>query len=68
MELRFRSERAVRKSRPAVPCAQCGDNLFAPEWSEYLDARHIRHLWSCDTCGYRFETLVRYPGQAEQAA
>jgi len=44
-----------------MPCAQCGDALFAPEWSEYLDDRHIRHLWSCDDCGYEFETLVRYP-------
>lgn len=68
MELRSRSERAVLQRRPAVPCAQCGDTMFAPEWSEYLDARHIRHLWSCDTCGYRFETLVRYPEPVEQAA
>ena len=48
-------------SRPIVPCAQCGETLFAAEWSEYLDDCNIRHLWSCDDCGYRFETLVRYP-------
>jgi ribosomal protein L37AE/L43A len=42
--------------------------LLAPEWSEYLDDRHIRHLWSCDTCGYEFETTVRYPEPAAQAA
>ena len=44
-----------------VPCAQCGDMLLAPEWSEHLDDCRIRHLWCCAACGYQFETLVRYP-------
>jgi len=61
MRLPSRSVRTFHQSRPFMPCAQCGDALFAPEWSEYLDDRHIRHLWSCDDCGYEFETLVRYP-------
>ena len=61
MKLPSRSVRTFYKSQPFLPCAQCGDALFAPEWSEYLDDRHIRHLWSCDDCGYEFETLVRYP-------
>jgi hypothetical protein len=60
--------RSVLKSRPITPCAQCGDRLFAPEWSEYVDDRRIRHLWSCDCCGYQFETLVCYPGPIAQAA
>jgi hypothetical protein len=68
MDLQSRTERAFRQPRPAVPCAQCGDTLFAPEWSEYLDPRSVRHLWSCDACGYRFESLVRYPERREQAA
>ena len=49
-------------------CAQCGKTLFAPEWSEYLDDRHIRHLWSCDACGYEFESEVCYPLSDAQAA
>ena len=68
MELRSRSVRPFNQSKPIVPCAQCGDTLFAPEWSEYIDDRRIRHLWSCDTCEYRFETLVCYPEIAAQAA
>jgi hypothetical protein len=48
-------------ARPAVECAQCGKHLFAPEWSEYLDDRHVRHLWACESCDYSFETLVRFP-------
>ena len=61
MKLQSQSKRSFRQSRPVAPCAQCGDTLFAPEWSEYLDDRHIRHLWSCDHCGYEFESEVVYP-------
>ena len=68
MKLPSRSVRPFIQSKPVVPCAQCGDTLFAPEWSEYLDDRNIRHLWSCDDCGYRFETLVRYPTLRPAAA
>ena len=68
MELRSRSARTFHRSRPVVPCAQCGVTLFAPEWSEYIDDRRIRHLWSCDACGYEFESEVCYPAPATQAA
>ena len=68
MELRSRNSQFFLQIRPAVPCAQCGDTLLAPEWSEYLDDRHIRHLWSCDACDYEFESEVYYPSPAAQAA
>jgi hypothetical protein len=42
-------------------CAQCGEPIFMPEWSEYLQSHRVRHLWSCDQCGYSFETLVYFP-------
>src|SRR5581483_965415 len=61
MESPARTAPSLRTVRPVAPCAQCGDKLFAPEWSEYVDERRIKHLWSCDGCGYRFETLVCYP-------
>ena len=41
-------------------CAQCGEQLFVPEWSEYLDSRRVRHLWHCEHCGYNFETTIRF--------
>jgi len=41
-----------------TPCAQCGDMLIAPTWSEHLTDRCIRHAWSCEACGYEFETTV----------
>jgi hypothetical protein len=68
MELRSLNARALQQIPPAVPCAQCGVTLFAPEWTEYPDQRHVRHLWSCTACGYCFECLVRYPAAAAQAA
>ncbi|HXF88697.1 MAG TPA: hypothetical protein VNK48_10120 [Xanthobacteraceae bacterium] len=45
-------------------CAQCGDALLAPVWSEFVKERCIRHLWNCDACGYSFETTVYFPAQA----
>lgn len=68
MELRIRKFRSVQTPRPIAPCAQCGDTLFAPEWSEFIDERRIRHLWTCDSCDYRFETLVCYPLLESEAA
>ena len=68
MKLRSQTVRAFHQSRPIVPCAQCGEALFAPEWSEYFDDRRIRHFWSCDSCDYQFETMVSYPPADAQAA
>ena len=41
-----------------LPCAQCGDALVAPEWSEHVSERCVRHLWSCEACGYEFEAAI----------
>ena len=49
-----------------TPCAQCGEELFAPEWSEHVNERCIRHLWTCDACGYQFETTVYLGLQKER--
>jgi len=46
--------------RAQIECAQCGNHLFMPEWSELLDERRVRHLWQCEACGYAFETTVRF--------
>ena len=39
-------------------CPQCSAWLLAPDWSEYLSERCVRHTWSCEECGYAFETAV----------
>ena len=41
-------------------CPQCSAHLLAPQWSE-LNEFCARHVWSCETCGYKFETTVYYP-------
>jgi len=48
-------------------CPQCSGWLLAPNWSEYLSERRVRHTWSCEACGYDFETTVFFPA-AERAA
>ncbi len=42
------------------PCAQCGQRIAHPLWSEG-DARRMAYIWSCDDCGYEFTTLAIYP-------
>jgi ribosomal protein L37AE/L43A len=49
------------QSPPFNLCAQCGAAPIAPIWAEHLDERHVRNLWSCDSCGYQFETSVYFP-------
>jgi hypothetical protein len=45
-------------------CPQCSARLLAPDWSEYVSKRCVRHAWSCNVCGYEFETTVIYPAQS----
>jgi DNA-directed RNA polymerase subunit RPC12/RpoP len=61
MELRATSARRNAPVRMENPCAQCGAPIFMPEWSEYLQNHRARYLWECESCGYRFETLVCFP-------
>ncbi len=54
-------------TRSSLACVQCGERLLAPEWSECLDARRVRHLWACESCGYAFESLVVFPADEKAA-
>jgi ribosomal protein L37AE/L43A len=47
---------STARSNYGIACAQCGDGLIAPEWSECVGERHVRHLWQCANCGCQFET------------
>jgi hypothetical protein len=42
------------------PCAQCGADIIAPEWSEYLSNGRVRNVWTCEACGYGFEDSVYF--------
>lgn len=56
------NERLVAYSKNK--CPQCDGWLLAPEWSEYLNERRVRHTWSCEACGYEFETDVFFAAAA----
>lgn len=49
-------------------CPQCSEALLAPNWSEYLSELRVRHTWSCEACGYDFETTVFFPALEKTAA
>lgn len=42
------------------PCAQCGQRIAHPSWSEG-DEHRMAFIWSCDDCGYEFMTIAMYP-------
>lgn len=52
--------RRFARTYPVIECAQCGEPLYLPEWTEYLDGGRVRHLWQCDACRYAFETTIRF--------
>ena len=52
---------STRHSDYGMTCAQCGDLLIAPEWSEHVNERHVLNLWSCTKCGCEFETTTFVP-------
>jgi hypothetical protein len=39
-----------------IGCEECDTRLIAPIWSEYVSETHVRHSWSCESCGHQFET------------
>jgi hypothetical protein len=46
-----------RRSSFGTDCVQCGNELIAPEKSEYRDERHVLHLWRCPKCDHSFEVI-----------
>ena len=41
-------------------CAQCGAYIVAPERAEHAQGGRVRNVWSCETCGHRFEQFVSF--------
>jgi transcription elongation factor Elf1 len=55
--------------RIACPiCPRCNDLLFAAMASEHVSEKHVRHVWSCDSCGHEFATSVRLSFQRAEPA
>ena len=66
MSYRLNNTKKIAPSRRYMPCPECGERLFMPEWSEHVDERRVRHCWQCDACDYAFEAIVSY-GEAVAA-
>jgi ribosomal protein L37AE/L43A len=47
--------------KPLHLCAQCGAAIIASSWSEHVNDRRVRNVWSCEACGYEFETSTFFP-------
>ena len=47
---------SIRRSSDEITCEKCGAPLIAPEWAEFVSETLVLNLWSCTSCGYRFET------------
>ena len=47
-----------RRFRFGMNCANCDNELIAPEWSEYRNERQVHHVWHCWKCDSCFETIV----------
>ena len=60
--MKLRSADRAQADHPEflAQCAQCGHPLAAPDWSEQIGPRRVRHLWSCTACDYQFETTVYF--------
>jgi len=50
-----------RRSTFRIHCVRCGNDLIAPEKSEYRDGTHIRHRWLCPKCAARFDSVEQIP-------
>ncbi|MDR3488480.1 MAG: hypothetical protein P4M05_26710 [Bradyrhizobium sp.] len=46
-------------------CVKCGELLFIPDWSEFVNEWLVLNLWCCCRCGDRFETLACMADDAE---
>ena len=50
------------------PCAQCGEPIAAPDWTE-AGPRRVSYLWHCQACDYRFEAVAFFAdGDSESSA
>jgi len=67
----MRSQAATAKAighRFVMPtCPRCGDWLVAPAKAAFAGAGWVRHMWSCEDCGYAFRTSVKYGARPSQS-
>ena len=50
--------RIVNCSPYGLVCTECDDLVIAPDCSEYVGEREVRHFWSCENCGHKIHMKV----------
>jgi hypothetical protein len=45
---------------PLHICPKCAAYVVAATWSERVSDRCVRNVWSCDVCGFEFETAATF--------
>jgi len=58
---------SIRRSTFGIGCVRCGEDLIAPDKSEYRAGTLIRRLWRCPKCSARFESIEQIPVEAMTA-
>jgi RNase P subunit RPR2 len=56
---------SIRRASDEITCEKCGEPLIAPQWAEFVSETLVLNLWSCTSCGYRFETEACVPADPE---
>jgi hypothetical protein len=57
-----------RRSGFGIRCVQRGDELIAPEWSEYRNEQQVHHVWRCWKCDCCFETFANIESMEDNIA
>ena len=42
-------------------CPNCAAYIIPATWSERVSERCVRNVWSCEACGFEFETSAYFP-------
>jgi len=50
--------------KPSQRCFECGQELTAPEWSQFVTESRICQWWKC-SCGCEFEAFVDLSSEAK---
>ena len=54
-----------RRCSFGMKCVQCGNELIAPDRSEYWSDKRACHIWYCRKCSCCFDSLVLFPAESK---
>jgi ribosomal protein L37AE/L43A len=61
-EVEMATVASLRGLAHGMTCNKCGDSMIAPVSAEYfIEERLVLNLWSCMSCGNRFESEAFVP-------